>query len=163
MGTITYMGGSNDSDTRQWDTVSPRAATREPKYDYGTRQNAGYNIADIAFDLNDEYTLFCQKQPAINTFLAIEAEWAVLAQIELVLKPFKALPLKVSHEMPSLQNSMGLYWQIEALLDQVDKREGIFPDLHKSVRNAIKAGVKKKQQIQEENGQLYHDLRCLYA
>ena len=135
-----------------WDALSPRAAAREPKYDCGTRWNGGYDMADMACDLRDEYTLICQQQPAIRALLPTEAEWVILAQIRLVLEPFKALTLKVSQEMPSLQNSLGLYWQIEALLDQVDKREGIFSDLHESVRNAVKAGVKKNNKYKKEMG-----------
>ncbi|KAH8751859.1 hypothetical protein F5882DRAFT_386069 [Hyaloscypha sp. PMI_1271] len=41
-------------------------------------------------------------------------------------------------------------WQIEALLDQVDKREGIFSGLYESVRNAVKAGVKKNNKYKKE-------------
>ena len=78
-----------------WDAVSPLAAAREPKYDCGTRWNSGYDIADMACDLGDEYTLFCQQQPAIKTLLPTEAGWVILAQVRLVLEPFKTLTLKV--------------------------------------------------------------------
>jgi hypothetical protein len=42
-----------------WEALSPRVAAREPKYDYSTRSNGGYDMADMACDLRDEYTLIC--------------------------------------------------------------------------------------------------------
>ncbi|KAH7418899.1 hypothetical protein BKA64DRAFT_564997, partial [Cadophora sp. MPI-SDFR-AT-0126] len=63
--------------------------------------------------------------------------------LQKVLKPFKDHTLKVSEVMPSISQSLDIYWDLEALLDNVIEGVSDFTALNISIQNAFSKGKAK--------------------
>jgi hypothetical protein len=101
-------------------------------------------------DLKAEYTAFCASHHQVRALLPSSEEWVILAQLLHVLKPFKDQTENVSKEIPSLVRSLEIYWEIDQLLDNVDKGIGIYKDLERTIPLAVSAGIKKSQKYKRK-------------
>ncbi|KAM4055445.1 hypothetical protein HRG_014987 [Hirsutella rhossiliensis] len=116
---------------------------RKPTYDVDTRWNSTYDMIDQFLELEAEYTEFVDTHPQVKCLLPLSGEIVALYQLRKVLKPFKEHTLKVSEVMPSISQSLDIYWDLEALLDDVVEGVGEFSDLDVSIRNAFSKGKTK--------------------
>jgi hypothetical protein len=132
------------SGSREQDFKSmPRTHYRKPTYDVDTRWNSAYDMIDQFLELEAEYTEFVDTHPQVKCLLPSSEEIVALYQLRKVLKPFKDHTLKVSEVMPSISQSLDIYWDLEALLDDVVEGVGEFTDLDMSIRNAFSKGKAK--------------------
>lgn len=132
------------SGSREQDFKSmPRTHHRKPTYDVDTRWNSAYDMIDQFLELEAEYTVFVDTHPQVKCLLPSSEEIVALYQLRNVLKPFKDHTLKVSEVMPPISQSLDIYWDLEALLDDVVKGVGDFADLDMSIRNAFSKGKAK--------------------
>jgi hypothetical protein len=132
------------SSSREQDFKSmPRTSYRKPTYDVDTRWNSAYDMIDQFLELEAEYTEFVDTHAQVKCLLPSSEEIVALYQLRKVLKPFKDHTLKVSEVMPSISQSLDIYWDLEALLDDVIEGAGDFADLDMSIRNAFSKGKAK--------------------
>ncbi|KAH7418649.1 ribonuclease H-like domain-containing protein, partial [Cadophora sp. MPI-SDFR-AT-0126] len=108
-----------------------------------TRWNSAYDMIDQFLELEAEYTEFVDTHPQVKCLLPSSEEIVALYQLRKVLKPFKDHTLKVSEVMPSISQSLDIYWDLEALLDDVVEGVGDFTALDMSIRNAFSKGKAK--------------------
>ncbi|XP_044723739.1 uncharacterized protein HRG_01635 [Hirsutella rhossiliensis] len=132
------------SGSREQDFKSmPRTHYRKPTYDVDTRWNSAYDMIDQFLELEAEYTEFVDTHPQVKCLLPLSEEIVALYQLRKVLKPFKDHTLKVSEVMPPISQSLDIYWDLEALLDDVVEGVGDFTDLDMSIRDAFSKGKAK--------------------
>jgi hypothetical protein len=132
------------SGSREQDFKSmPRTHYRKPTYDVDTRWNSAYDMIDQFLELEAEYAEFVDTHPQVKCLLPSSEEIVALCQLRKVLKPFKEHTLKVSEIMPPISQSLDIYWDLEALLDDVVEGVGDFRDLDMSIRDAFSKGKAK--------------------
>ena len=67
-------------------------------------------------DLEPEYNHFIDNHPEIENLQLSNTEQLALHQLNCVLTPFKEHTLADSMEMPSITESLEIYWDLEEIL-----------------------------------------------
>jgi hypothetical protein len=125
----------------------PKTRNRKPIYDIDTRWNSCKDMLEQYIELEPEYNHFIDTHPEIEALRLTDAELIAVHQLNCVLSPFKEHTLQVSKDMPSISESLEIYWSIDHLLKQVidgaKDDEHDFSELDDSICQAFKKGQLK--------------------
>lgn len=136
---------------QEWKEL-PKTSNRKPIYDVDTRWNSCKDMMEQFIELEPEYNHFIDNHPEIEALRLTGEEQVALHQLNYVLTPFKEHTLKVSKEMPSITESLEIYWDLDELLRQVVDGDGKFSELDTSVRDSFVKGRSKHLKYMKKLG-----------
>lgn len=96
-----------------------------------------------ALRLRKELTQYVRTHAEIETLLPTEEDWVQLTQIETVLKPFWEYTNVVSQDMPTIADSLTIYWGLDGLLTDVSTAQGEFQGVHATVKASVQHAKEK--------------------
>lgn len=136
---------------QEWKQL-PKTSNRKPIYDVDTRWNSCKDMIEQFIELEPEYNHFIDNHPEIDNLRLSDTEQLALHQLNCVLTPFKEHTLAVSKEMPSITESLEIYWDLEEILRQVIDGDGKFSELDSSIRQSFEKGRTKHLKYMKKLG-----------
>ena len=125
---------------QEWRALSP---TKQISYDVETRWNSTFVMISDALRLRKELTEFVRTHAEIEMLLPTEDDWTQLTQMETVLKPFWEYTNVISRDMPTIVDSLAIYWGLDDLLSDVSAAQGDFDGVHATVRACVQHAMAK--------------------
>lgn len=129
---------------QEWRRVSPRKLI---SYDVETRWNSTFIMITDALRLRKELTQFVRIHAEVEALLPTEEDWLLLRQLETVLKPFWEYTNVMSQRMPTVADSLPIYWSLNDLLHDVCCAQGDFSVVNATVQAAVRPALEKVEKF----------------
>ncbi|KAK9427491.1 hypothetical protein V1505DRAFT_288602, partial [Lipomyces doorenjongii] len=111
------------------------------EYDVDTRWNSTYRMLQGGLAAKEQIRCYLNAVRLLPPFTA--SDWEQLGQIARVLQKFDEFTNLVSTKGLSISLSIGVYYELQDLLDSASTRQGEFADLNDEIALAVALGLKK--------------------
>lgn len=114
-------------------------------YDVPTDWNSTYYMLKGALKAQTQATEYIRINSEISFLHLTHTDYTTLREIVRVLSLFEEFTRVVSSSRPQISFSLGVYWELFDLLQEVSDKEGNFSDCQDVIVEATKAGMLKFQ------------------
>jgi hypothetical protein len=111
------------------------------EYDVDNRWNSTYRMLRDGLAAKEQIRCYLNAVGLLPSFTALD--WQQLEQIARVLEKFEEFTNLVSRKGLSISLSIGIYYELQDLLDNASTRQGEFADLDEEVAFAVAEGLQK--------------------
>ena len=131
--------------------ASPRINRKSIRYDVQTRWNSTCRMLEDAQEMQVTFDLYTHQQPQLRHLALSKNEWVLLGDVVKVLRRFKTLTNLVSEAEPQLTVVMGIYYDLQDLLQEASDGEGGFKDIAPAVQRAAATAMSKHHKYYENS------------